>query len=177
VSTNEWDDKTKKLLDAIRGAADRALARPQPEVPAGVVNSQNAVRIHIESGRDDLVGNAGTIFRILNGLADREREAAFRALYFLIRGTHWIAANALFSPHAARHAIDAANAEFMRHRRRKHPSPRAAAIDQAIAVESRRKVSAKEMLDRVNKRLDAAGHKKGISARTLARRLERARHS
>jgi hypothetical protein len=40
----------------------------------------------IESGKDDLLENAGTLFSFLDGLPDRERANAYRALYFVIRG-------------------------------------------------------------------------------------------
>jgi hypothetical protein len=143
---------------------------------ADVINSADA--INIEAGKEDLEGNVGTIFRILDGLPNkREREAAFLALYRVINGTHLISKSGIYPIGEMQHSYGLQAAMSRAHREQK-TTERDEIIQSVIdETEKRDKLpKPKQLLDLVNAGLKAAG-KIEIKIGTLYRFLERRRHS
>lgn len=162
----DWRTKTHGLIDSlVKDIADPALAE---EPDAEVVNSRNSGHILIESGKEDLE-YAGALLRILDGLDESDRDAAYHALYLLIRGTQNIAGYGII-PAAALHRIDAAHGASLRARKSKKTVEKHDLVQAVIAkIEGTDHLPIKNLVAPVSDHLKQKGYKKGISERQLSR--------
>jgi hypothetical protein len=133
-------------------------------------------RIMVESGKDDLRGHTGALFRILDGLPDRERERAWHSLYFVVRGAFHVGSSSMLAVVDGMRQLDERKTEMMRTAKAKRGrKPERDALIKVFLADLPKRIRDKVALPKINAALKAAGHEE-ISPRTL-QRIRSPRHS